>query len=401
MERNKDCERGECHCMSYLFPTYTRMDVQPVSASGATIIDKNGKTYVDLTAGIGVCNLGHQPEIVKAAVQKQLDRYWHVSNLFASEEQEAAAKRLVDATGMGAVFFANSGAEANEAAIKLARKATGKTKIITFLKSFHGRTFATMAATGQEKIKEGYGAMLEEFVYLPFNDLEALKSEIGADVAAVMIEIVQGEGGVHISEPSFLKELEALCQQYGALLIIDEIQTGIGRTGRPFAYQHFDLYPQIVTVAKGLGSGFPIGAMLGEEKLITFFGPGSHGSTFGGNPLAISAATTTMDVIFTEEFLQAVREKGTFLLEELKRSLAGNELVTEVRGLGLMIGIELGAPIQNLLAKLRTEGILALPAGENVLRLLPPLTITLEELEGAIEKIVMAIAQYSNTIMSS
>jgi acetylornithine aminotransferase len=383
--------------MSYLFPTYARWDVEPDEAKGIYLKDKNGKTYLDFTSGIGVCNLGHQPQEVKKAVQKQLDRYWHVSNLFTVEEQETAAELLAKAAGMDAVFFANSGAEANEGAIKLARKATGKTKIITFKQSFHGRTFATMSATGQDKVKTGFGPMLEKFVYVPFNDIESLKKEMDDDVAAVMLEVVQGEGGIHLGDPQFLKEAEALCHESGALFIIDEIQTGVGRTGKPFAFMHFGLKPDIVTAAKGLGSGFPIGAVIGKEFLKEYFGPGSHGSTFGGNPISIAAAIATMKIIFAEEFLNDVGNKSHFVLSELKKSLQDSEMVKEVRGLGLMIGIELNIPVQEILATLRSEGLLALAAGEKVLRLLPPLTASLDELEQGLKKITSVIIEKSKT----
>lgn len=371
--------------MSYLFPTYARWDIEPASADGSYITDVNGKTYIDLTSGIGVCNLGHKPLIVKKAIEEQLAEFWHVSNLFTMGEQEHAAKLLAEASGLGAVFFANSGAEANEGAIKLARKATGKTKIITFEQSFHGRTFAGMSATGQDKIKSGFGPMLEKFIYVPFNDIHALSSEMDDDVAAVMLEVVQGEGGIHVGNSDFLKAVEKLCEKTGALLIIDEIQTGIGRTGRPFAFQHFDLQPDIVTAAKGLGSGLPIGAVIGKESLKEYFGPGSHGSTFGGNPISIASAIATMKIIFDDGFLEEVSIKSEFLLSQISKILTGMEKVKEVRGLGLMVGIEFTHPIHDLLAELRSEGLLALPAGENVIRLLPPLTISVHELEQSME----------------
>lgn len=371
--------------MSYLFPTYARWEVEPKFAKGTYLTDKNGKKYLDFTSGIGVLNLGHQPQAVKEAVQKQMDRFWHVSNLFTIAEQEEAAKMLAEAAGLGAVFFANSGAEANEGAIKLARKATKRTKIITFKQSFHGRTYATMSATGQDKIKQGFGPMLEGFVYVPFNDLQSLEKELDEETAAVMLEVVQGEGGVYPGSREFLQGTEKLCRKNGSLLIIDEVQTGIGRTGKPFAFQHFDLDPDIVTSAKGLGSGFPIGAVIGKEYLKEYFGPGSHGSTFGGNPLAVAAATATMKIIFSEPFLQEVRKKGEFFHGQLERSLKGIEIVKDIRGLGMMLGIELDAPISKILKQLRTKGLLALSAGNNVLRLLPPLTATKEELQKGVE----------------
>lgn len=383
--------------MSYLFPTYARWEVEPESAKGSYLKDKNGKTYLDFTSGIGVLNLGHQPEEVKEAIKKQLDRFWHVSNLFTVKEQEAAAKILAKAANLDAVFFANSGAEANEGAIKLARKATGRSKIITFKQSFHGRTFATMSATGQEKIKKGFGPMLEKFVYVPFNDIDSLKKELDDSVAAVMLEVVQGEGGIFAGNEAFLKETEELCHKNGALLIIDEIQTGIGRTGKPFAFQHFGLQPDIVTSAKGLGNGLPIGAVIGKEFLKEFFGPGSHGSTFGGNPLAIAAAIASMEIIFDEQFLNDVKEKSEFLQSQLKESLQGMKLVKDIRGLGLMIGVELDASFPQVLQQLRDKGFLALSAGENVLRLLPPLNTTKEELQEAINIIAAVLKEQSKT----
>lgn len=371
--------------MGYLFPTYARWDVEPISAEGSFLTDINGKTYLDFTSGIGVCNLGHKPKMVQEAIEKQLNQFWHVSNLFTLSEQEKAAKLLATKANLEAVFFANSGAEANEGAIKLARKATGRTKIITFENSFHGRTFAAMSATGQEKIKHGFGPLLEKFIIVPFNDIEALRNEVDDEVAAVMLEVVQGEGGIHVGSEGFLKEVEEICRQKGSLLIIDEIQTGIGRTGKPFAFQHFHSNPDIVTVAKGLGSGLPIGAVIGKAHLKDYFGPGSHGSTFGGNPLSIASAIATMQWIFDEGFLQEVIIKGEYLLSQLKKLAVHHDCIQDIRGIGLMVGVEFTAPIQELLKELRIEGLLALQAGENVLRLLPPLTITIQEIDKGIE----------------
>lgn len=379
--------------MSYLFPTYARWEIEPESAEGSYLYGKNGKTYLDFTSGIAVCNLGHRPKQVEAKVAEQLTKFWHVSNLFPIEIQEKAAEQLAKAAELDLVFFANSGAEANEAAIKLARKATGKTKFITFKQSFHGRTLATMAATGQDKIKQGFGPMLNSFIYVPFNDVVALENEMGDDVAAIMLEIVQGEGGIHVATDAFLQKVTELCEQYGSLLIVDEIQTGIGRTGKPFAYQHFAIKPDIITVAKGLGNGLPIGAMLGKKKFETVFGPGSHGSTFGGNPLSISAAIATMDIIFKDEFLTEVTKKGEYFIQALQQSLSNLSEVKDIRGLGLMIGIELECAVQPIIQKLRDEQLLVLLAGEKVIRLLPPLTATKEEMDIAIEKMKHVLSQ--------
>ncbi|WP_226087167.1 acetylornithine transaminase [Mesobacillus sp. S13] len=384
--------------MSHLFPTYQRWEIEPDKAEGTIIYGKDGQRYLDFTSGIGVCNLGHRPEAVELAVKKQLELFWHVSNLFPQSIQEAAAKKLAEETGLDCVFFANSGAEANEAAIKLARKATGRGKIITFMQSFHGRTFAGMAATGQEKIKQGFGRMLETFIHLPFNDLESLKAEIDKDTAAVMLEIIQGEGGIHVVTNEFIKEAASLCAENGVLLIIDEIQTGVGRTGKPFAFQHFGIEPDIITVAKGLGNGFPIGAAIGKAELAEFFGPGSHGSTFGGNPISTSAALAVMEAIFNAGFLEEASAKGELLFDLLHKSVGGLDIVKEIRGLGLMAGIELNVEAQPILAELRKSGLIALSAGEKVVRLLPPLNVTREEVEEAVSLMKSTLSNYKVTV---
>ncbi|MCM2982661.1 MULTISPECIES: acetylornithine transaminase [Niallia] len=365
--------------MSHLFPTYSKWEIEPESAQGSYLYSKNGGVYLDFTSGIGVCNLGHCHPEVKAAVEQQLNKFWHVSNLFPLAVQEKAAEILTNASGLDLVFFANSGAEANEAAIKLARKATGKTKILTFKQSFHGRTFATMSATGQDKIKQGYGPMLETFEYVPFNDLNALKEQLTEDVAAVMLEVVQGEGGIYVASQEFLQGVEALCKEKGVLLLIDEIQTGMGRTGKAFAFQHFGIKPDIISVAKGMANGIPTGAIVADGKLKEFFGPGSHGTTFGGNPLAMAAAIKTMEIIFEPAFLEAVEKKSEWVFSLLKEKLAGNQHVKDIRGLGLMIGIELDIPVASILGELRKEGLIVLNAGEKVIRLLPSLNTSPED----------------------
>ncbi|MFS0864240.1 acetylornithine transaminase [Fredinandcohnia sp. 179-A 10B2 NHS] len=370
--------------MDALFPTYARWDVTVESAEGAIIIDKNGKSYLDFVSGIAVCNLGHRHPAVVESVQKQLEKFWHVSNLFHTDIQQEVAQKLVSNSDLDAVFFCNSGAEANEAALKLARKYTQKSKVITFKQSFHGRTFGTMAATGQEKIHKGFGPLLHEFVYLPFNDCETLEQTMDDSVAAIMVEVVQGEGGVVPATAGFLKTIEKLCQDYEALFIIDEVQTGIGRTGKAFGYQHFEVSPDIVTVAKGLGSGLPVGAMLGKAKLKETFGPGSHGSTFGGNPISLAAAKATLATIFTDSFLEEVVEKGAYLKQELSKALENQEWVTEIRGMGLMLGIVCKTDAGEAIAALRNDGLLVLPAGPNVIRLLPPLTVSYEQLDQAV-----------------
>ncbi|MBO0992998.1 acetylornithine transaminase [Bacillus sp. SD088] len=379
--------------MTDLFENYGRWDLELVSGKGTTVVDINETEYLDFTSGIGVCNLGHcHPEVVEA-LTKQASRLWHMSNLFKSSLQEEVAEQLTTFSNGNAVFFCNSGAEANEAAIKLARKYTGKSKVITFQQSFHGRTFATMAATGQDKVKQGFGTMLETFVHLPFNNSEALEKEIDQETAAVMLEIIQGEGGVHPATAEFLQDVEKLCKKYGALLIIDEIQTGIGRTGKPFAYQHYSISPDIITSAKGLGNGIPVGAMIGKENLKAAFPPGSHGSTFGGNPLAMSAAKKTLQLIFQEKFLEEVTEKGEYLADKLEEAFSHCDFFKGMRHKGLMLGIEFSQEVAPFMAELRKNRLIVLNAGPNVLRFLPPLTVTKTEIDQAIEAMKKTLLQ--------
>ncbi|MDA7026073.1 acetylornithine transaminase [Bacillus sp. CLL-7-23] len=372
--------------MSYLFETYNRKNIQIKQAKGTLVKDEHGKSYLDFIQGIATCNLGHCPDIVTAPLKKQLDRVWHVSNLFQNDLQEKVAEQLVQHSAGDLVFFCNSGAEANEAAVKLARKHTQKTTIITFEKSFHGRTYAAMAATGQEKIKAGFGPMLPGFHHLSFNRLGELDQFMDDDIAAVMLETIQGEGGVIPASQAFLQEVAAFCKKKRALLIVDEVQTGIGRTGKAFGYQYQGLSPDIITVAKGLGSGFPVGAVIAKKDLGQSFSPGSHGTTFGGNMLAMTAANATLDTIFQKSFLEAVKAKGDFFQEELK-TLLQYPLTKDIRGKGLMIGIECIVPVQPVIEELQSEGLLVLSAGSNVIRMLPPLNVATDELIMAVEKL--------------
>ncbi|UOQ45144.1 acetylornithine transaminase [Halobacillus salinarum] len=383
-----------------LFPTYKRFPINIVSGKGTVVTDENGKDYLDFVSGIAVCNLGHCPENVKQAVEDQMEKIWHVSNLYQLPEQEEAASWLTRFTELDHVFFCNSGAEANEAAIKLARKYTGKEKIYSFKQSFHGRTFATMSATGQEKIQQGYGTLLPTFEYLPYNDPEAVNNLTDENTAAIMVEVIQGEGGVIPGSSEFLQAVQKKCEQLNCLLIIDEVQTGIGRTGYPFAYQHHHLDPDIVTSAKGLGSGFPVGAMLGKSKLKASFSAGAHGTTFGGNPLATAAVTATLNTIFNDSFLKGVRDKGAAFKQTLETKLAPFDLVETIRGQGLMIGIVLKEAAMPLLQKLQELGLMTVLAGPNVIRLLPPLTVTESELNQASELLETAIKQYQDSLYS-
>jgi len=381
--------------MSAIFPTYGRFEIAIDKAEGTQVWDTTGKSYIDFGSGIAVANLGHRHPEVQQAVEVQLNKYWHMSNLYHIPLQEEVADKLTANSSGDYVFFANSGAEANEAAIKLARKATGKTKIITFKKSFHGRTFATMSATGQDKIQQGFGPLLETFEYADYNDLESVKKAIDSNTAAIMVEAIQGEGGVVPANEDFLKSIAELASKKGILLIIDEIQTGIGRTGKPFAYQHYGISPDIITSAKGLGNGLPVGAMIAKKALGDHFGPGSHGSTFGGNPLAMAAANKVLDIAFEPAFLQEVEKKGTYLKEQLNNKLSKKSGIKEIRGTGLMIGIECDFEVLPAVKSLMDEGILVLNAGPNVLRLLPPLVVTYEEIDKVTDLIQHCLKEHS------
>ncbi|WP_134704530.1 acetylornithine transaminase [Ammoniphilus sp. YIM 78166] len=374
--------------MSHLFNNYGRWPITIVKGEGNYLYDAEGKKYLDLVSGIAVTSLGNVPPQVKAKVAEQLDTLWHCSNLFNIPQQEELAAKLTSISCADRVFFCNSGAEANEAAIKLARKygnAKGKNEIITFENSFHGRTLATLTATGQEKVKTGFHPLPEGFKTVPYNDIEVLKAAIGPNTCAIMMEMIQGEGGVHPADPALVEAVTQLCKEHDLLLIVDEVQTGIGRTGKWFAHQHYGIEPDIITMAKGLGSGFPVGAMMAKEFLNDTFGPGTHGSTFGGNPLAMAAGLGTLEAI--ETLLPEVEKKGAYLMEQLGG-----------RGKGLIIGIEFDFEVAPIVTKLREEGILALVAGPKVLRILPPFTITQEEMDLAIEKIKQTVEAHKGAV---
>ncbi|PFW55634.1 aspartate aminotransferase family protein [Bacillus cereus] len=384
---------------SHLFETYGRRDIEFVKGNGTKVIDKNGKQYLDFTSGIGVCNLGHcHPTVVKA-VKKQLGDIWHISNLFTNSLQEEVASLLTEHTALDYVFFCNSGAEANEAALKLARKHTGKSLVVTCEQSFHGRTFGTMSATGQDKVKKGFGPLLPSFLHIPFNDIQALEEVMNEEVAAVMVEVIQGEGGVILADPSFLKEIEKLCNRYNALFIIDEVQTGIGRTGTLFAYEQLGIQPDIVTIAKALGNGIPVGAMISQKELGTSFAAGSHGSTFGGNYIAMAAAKEVLQLSKEAAFLKDVQEKGAYVLAKLKEELCDAECIKNIRGKGLMIGIECKQEVASFIEQLEKEGLLVLQAGPTVIRLLPPLIVTNEELEQAVYMIKKVVCTKNVSII--
>jgi acetylornithine aminotransferase len=365
--------------MTALFPNYQRFNFEIVSGQSITLTDNKQKQYLDLTSGIGVCNLGYNHPIVKTAVQKQLNLIWHTSNLYQSSLQEEVASLLTNDNG-SKVFFCNSGTEANEAAMKLARKATGKSRILAFDHSFHGRTYGALSLTDNPGIKKGFGPLVPEISFAEYNSPAALK-QITTDLAAVILEIIQGEGGLKAADGDWLQAVQAKCHEKGVLLIIDEVQTGIGRTGKLFAYQHFNLDPDIVTSAKGLANGLPVGAMIGKEKLAAAFGPGSHGSTFGGNPLAMAAAKAVLETI-DQAFLDDVSQKADFCWYYLQKEIAVLPMVTGISGRGLMIGIHLDPkiPVGKVIQQLQQAGVLTLSSRGNTLRLLPPLIITGSEL---------------------
>lgn len=371
--------------MSYLFPNYQRKELELIKGSKNVLTDQAGNNYLDFTSGIGVMNLGYNDPELNQVLLKQSTLLWHTPNLYENQLQEQVAEKLANEKEYIS-YFCNSGAEANEAAIKLARKATGKSKIITFTNSFHGRTYGAMSATGQNSIHQGFAPLVPDFIYLPFNELEPLKAEINQQTAAVMLELIQGEGGVVPADEEWIQAVQSLCHEFGALLIIDEIQTGIGRTGTFYAYEGYQIEPDIFTLAKGLGNGIPVGAMLGKKTLAKAFGPGSHGSTFGGNKLAMCVASRVVERINQTEFLLEVQKKGQLLAAGLTQIAEKNKVIKAIRGKGLMLGIEFSDTntLNQVMDLLEAEGLLTLKAGQNVLRLLPPLTIEVEEIKQAL-----------------
>ncbi|WP_141336198.1 acetylornithine transaminase [Paenibacillus sp. tmac-D7] len=385
---------------SALFPNYARYPFTFVKGEGSRLWDENGKEYLDLMCGLAVTNLGHAPKQVTERLKEQVDTLWHTSNLFHIPGQERLAQLLVENSCTDAVFFCNSGAEANEAAIKIARRYYQKVinqperyEIITFNMSFHGRTLATLTATGQDKVKEGFSPLPEGFVYAPYNAADAVEKLITGKTCAIMLELVQGEGGVIPADPDFVKAVANLCERHGLLLILDEIQTGIGRTGKLFAYEHFGIEPDLVTLAKGLGSGMPIGALLGKEKLRTAFAAGSHGTTFGGNYLSTAAGLATLETMLQENVSERAAEMGSYIMSELKSRLAGNPLVETIRGLGMLIGIQLTGSGAELIKSIHEQGVLVVPAGPNVIRLAPSLLISKEDIDRGLDTICQTLAK--------
>ncbi len=368
---------------AHIFKTYGRFPIAFVRGEGAWLWDDAGRRYLDFLSGIAVCNLGHcHPAVVRAATE-QLERLVHVSNFFYTAPQAELAEQLTRHSFADRVFFCNSGAEANEAALKLARRygnaAAGgpRSEVITMQASFHGRTFATLAATAQAKVQEGFAPLMPGFVYVPFNDFDALQAAVNARTCAVMLEPIQGEGGVNVPDADYLKRVRGLCDRAGLLLIFDEVQVGMGRTGRLFAHEHFGVTPDIMTLAKALGGGLPLGAMLASQRVADLFTPGSHASTFGGNPVATAAGCAVMRELLDGGVLENCRAMGLYLqdrLEELQKRRP--EAVACVRGRGLILGMELRGSGKPVVDRCLADGLILNCTADRILRFLPPLIIT-------------------------
>ncbi len=375
----------------FIFQTYLRQGKAFIKGQGSTLIDEDGTAYTDFLAGIAVCNLGHCHPAVTQAIEKQAKTLVHVSNLFYTQPQADLAAALIEKSFSDRVFFANSGAEANEAAIKLARRyfqskgEKNRYKIITMEQSFHGRTMATLTATGQDKIKDGFYPLLEGFSHVPFNDIEALENALDETVCAVMLEPVQGEGGVIPAEPSYLAQVRTLCNETNTLLIFDEIQTGMGRCGALFAHELYKITPDIMTLAKALANGVPIGAMMATKDAATGFDFGSHGSTFGGTPLATAAALEVVKIISDENFLTAVNEKGDYFRYKLLELKEKHGRILDIRGKGLLIGMEIDTGIDKdagfFVTNCFKKGFIINGIQDKILRFAPPLIIEKTEID--------------------
>ena len=372
----------------YFINTFTRQPIVLDHGEGVKVWDIDGNEYVDMFAGIAVNCLGHNhPKLVKA-IQDQAEKLIHISSIYYNEPALIYAKRLVDKTGFDRIFYANSGAEANEGAIKLAVKYTGKSEVISTVESFHGRTIMTLAATGHEHYHEPFKSILPKgFINVPYNDLEAIKEAVTENTAAIIVEPIQGEGGVNVPDIEYLKGIEKICKENDIVFIVDEVQTGFGRCGTLFAHELFDVKPDIMTMAKGIGGGVPMGGILATEKVASAFVPGDHGTTFGGGPLVAAAANAVLDAFDEENILDNVNEVGEYFISELKK--LDKEIIADVRGKGLMVGIELTKPGAEYVDKLREAGFLINCTADKVLRFVPPLTITKSE----IDQFVKALAE--------
>ncbi|MED4780427.1 aspartate aminotransferase family protein [Brevibacillus choshinensis] len=385
----------------HLMNNYARWPISLVKGQGNQVWDDQGKQYLDFTSGIAVTSLGHVPSKVTAKLHEQLDTLWHCSNLVHVPQQGILAEKLSRLSGLDQAFFCNSGAEANEGLIKIARryaqkvKGTDRFEIITFEQSFHGRTLATLTATGQDKVKDGFGPLPQGFVTVPYNDLEAVKAAITDKTCAIMLELIQGEGGVHPAEDAWVKALRELCDTHGLLLLVDEIQTGIGRTGTWFAFQQYGVKPDAISLAKGLGSGFPIGAVVATKEVAEAFAPGTHGTTFGGNPLATTAGIATLETMEEENILGQVAKIHTMIIQELEQlKTAHPDKVVTVRGKGLLLGVELSIPAAAAVTYAREQkGVILLTAGPNVVRLLPSFITTEAEVKQAVAALSEGLSQ--------
>ena len=387
--------------MSHLMNTYARQPVAFTHGEGAWLFDGNGKRYLDALAGVAVNTLGHAHPAFTAALTAQVSKMIHVSNIYQITEQERIADRLCELSGMQEAFLCNSGCEANEAAIKLARmyghsKGIDIPNIIVMEKSFHGRTLATLSATGNRKVQAGFEPLVKGFVRVPYDDLAAVEQVAthNPDVVAILVEPVQGEGGIRTPDAAYLQGLRRICDANGWLLMLDEVQSGIGRTGKWFAHQHTGILPDVMTLAKGLGSGVPVGACLTAGKAAGTFKPGNHGSTFGGNPLACTAALTTLEIMEKQKLLDNAASQGTWIRQQLQGRLGNTKGVVAVRGAGLMIGIELDRPCGPLVGQALEHGLLINVTADSVVRLLPPLIYTQAESQQLVDRLCPLITGF-------
>ena len=372
----------------YFINTFTRQPIVLDYGDGVKVYDKDGNEYIDVFAGIAVNILGHNNKRIVEAIQKQAEKLIHISNIYYNEPAVEFAKKLIDLTCLDRIFYANSGAEANEGAIKIALKYTDKSEIITTNNSFHGRTLLTLAATGQPKYQEPFNKNLPQgFINVPYNDIDAIKAAITDETAAIMVEPIQGEGGVNVPDENYLKEISEICKEKGILLILDEVQTGFGRCGTLFAHELFDIKPDIITMAKGMGGGVPIAGFLVTEEVAKGFQPGDHGTTFGGGPLVCAAANAVLDELYENNVLDNCVEVGNYFKNELEKLQEKKEKIVDVRGYGLMIGVELDCPGAEYVDLMREKGFLINCTDGNVLRFVPPLIITKED----IDKVIVAL----------
>lgn len=389
----------------HIMPTYGRLAITLDRGEGVWLWDSQGNRYLDALSGIAVCNLGHAHPSVHKALCEQSAKLVHTSNVYRIDLQEKLADRLIAKTGMENAFFCNSGAEANEALIKLARryghqKGIDKPAIVVMEKSFHGRTLATLSATGNAKIQQGFAPLVEGFVRVPYNDMAAIESVLKQhdNIVAILVEPIQGEGGVNIPASDYLNKIRKLCDQHELLMLLDEIQTGIGRTGKFVAFQHNDILPDACSLAKALGNGVPIGACLARGKAAQVLTPGTHGSTFGGNPLACSAALAVLNELDDGAWIEQAETKGRLIVSGLKERLAGNHHIADIRHKGLMIGIELTVPCAELVNNALSKGLLINVTNEKTVRLLPPLIIETQQIESLVDILATVIQEFTEKL---